>query len=120
MPLLCALRRRKRFSVRQSREATHRVNSDSRRLDALVTEMPTPLNSATYMAIQTGHLGSKTSVALGMSHPASSPPRRQRDAGRRALSPSRIALWQSWQVFTRVPPPFDSTSRLSDRTIHTG
>src|SRR5213595_17329 len=85
--------------------ATHKISSDVRRWDALATEMPTPLNNATYIATQAGHLGSKTSVALGMIHPAISPPRRQRDAGRGALPRSRVAIWQQWRVFTRAPPP---------------
>jgi hypothetical protein len=53
-------------------------------MDALATEMPMPPNSATYIATQTGHLGSKTSVALGMIHPAISMARRRGDAGRAA------------------------------------
>jgi hypothetical protein len=67
---------------------------DIRRLAALATEMPTPLNSATYAATQAGHLGSKTSVALGMIQPTISPRRRNRDAGRGALPGPLVAIWQ--------------------------
>jgi hypothetical protein len=64
------------FSARQSSAATHRISSDVRRFDAVATEIPTPLNSATYAARQAGHLGSKTGVALETTHPAISPLRR--------------------------------------------
>src|SRR5579859_2206806 len=77
--------RRRRFITSQNSAARHKVCSEVRRMDALATVMLTPLNSATYAPTQMGHLGSKTKVALGMSHPAASPPRRMRDAGRRAL-----------------------------------
>jgi hypothetical protein len=71
-----------RFNARQSRVATHKTSRDVRRFDALATEIPTPLNSATYAARQAGHLGNKTSVALETNHPAISPLRRHRSAGR--------------------------------------
>ena len=52
-----------------------------------------------------GTFGRKTSVALGMIHPAIPPSRRQPDAARGALSRFRVAVWQQWRVFTRAPPP---------------
>src|ERR1700730_18805545 len=88
--------RQSRFNARQSKATTHRTSRDIRRLAALATEMPTPLNSATYAATQAGHLGSKSSVALGMIHPAISPLRRNRDAGRRASSRPRFTIRQQW------------------------
>src|ERR1700730_14812540 len=91
--------RQSRFNARQSKATTRRISRDIRRLAALATEMPTPLNSATYAATQAGHLGSKTSVALGMIHPAISPLRRHRDAGRRALSRPPVALSQRRRAF---------------------
>jgi hypothetical protein len=73
-----------------------RISAVVRRVEALASEMPTPLNSATYAATQIGHFGSKTSVALGMIHPTISPPRRQRDTGRRApvCAARSVVVWQ--------------------------
>jgi hypothetical protein len=70
------------LTARQSNVATHKTSRDARRFDALATEIPTPLSSATYAARQAGHLGKKTRVALETTHPAISPLRRHRSAGR--------------------------------------
>src|ERR1700679_1882658 len=86
LALFRAASRHRRFSARQSSTVMHKISSEVRKWEALANEMLTPLNSATYAATQRGHLGSKTSVAPGMIHPAISPPRRQRDTGRRASS----------------------------------
>jgi hypothetical protein len=59
---------------------------------AVGKEIPTPVATATYAATQAGHLGSSASVALGMIQPASSPPRRNRDAGRPALMSARMLI----------------------------
>ena len=41
----------------------------------------------------------------GTIQPAISPLRRNRDAGRRALSLPRGSIWQQWRAFTGAPPP---------------
>ena len=43
-------------------------------MDEPANEMAAPLNSATYSSTQAGHLGSKTSVALGLIHPTTYEP----------------------------------------------
>lgn len=63
-------------------DATHNTTSVARRQVAVGNEIPMPVASAIYAATQTGHLGSSASVTLGTIHPAISPPRRNRDAGR--------------------------------------
>jgi hypothetical protein len=111
--------RHSRFNARQSKAATHRISRDIRRLAALATEIPTPLNSATYAAIQAGHFGSKTSVALGTIQPTISPRRRNRDAGRGALSWQRVAIWQQERVFTVAPPLRGNMIQRSQKADHT-
>lgn len=86
--------------------------------------MPAPLNRATYIATHAGHLGNKISVALGTIQPASSPPRRQRDAGGGVRPAFRVAFWQLGQVFTGgyaewqqdlagpLPGPYSSWRRI--------
>jgi hypothetical protein len=66
-----------RFNVNQDNVDTERIIIVVRSVDALAIEMPTPLNNATYAATQTGHFGSKTSVALGIIQPVISPARNQ-------------------------------------------
>ncbi|MEW6302184.1 MAG: hypothetical protein AB1705_01855 [Verrucomicrobiota bacterium] len=88
-------KRRRRFSSNKlSGTATQKISSKVRRWDAVVSEMLAPLNKATYAATQAGHFGSSASVAPGTIHPASSPPRRQRAAGRRAWVSARGLSWQ--------------------------
>ena len=85
--------------------ATHKTSRDVRRFDALAREIPTPLSSATYAARQAGHLGNKTSVALETTHPAISPLRRNRSAGRRAhgtFSWSRVGIGRQRGAFAHV------------------
>jgi len=65
------------------------------------------LEPARRIAIQT----SSANVALGTVQPAIASPRLQRNAGRRPLSRSRVAVWQRWRVFTRAAPPRGNTSR---------
>jgi hypothetical protein len=60
----------------KTRDAMHNTTSVARRYVAVGIEIPMPVAKATYAATQTGHLGSKASVALGTIQPASSPPRR--------------------------------------------
>ena len=89
-----------------------RINSPARSLDALATEMPTPLIRATHMATQTGHLGSNTRVALGTIQPANSPTRRQRK-GRRGASPQRcVAIQQQRHPFIPASPTRRNMTRL--------
>ena len=73
-------------------DATHKTTSIARRYVAVGKEIPMPVARATYAATQAGHLGTSASVALGTIQPAISPPRRNRDAGRRALSPARVLI----------------------------
>jgi hypothetical protein len=75
-------------------DATHNTTRVVRRHLAAGKEIPMPVASAKYAATHTGHLGSSASVTLGTIQPAISPLRRNRDAGRRALSPARILVWQ--------------------------
>lgn len=75
-------------------DATHNTTSILRKYVAAGTEIPMPVARATYAATHTGHLGSSASVALGMIQPAISLPRRNCDAGRRALSPACVLIWQ--------------------------
>src|ERR1700730_10879630 len=111
--------RQSRFNARQSKATTHSISMDIRRLAALATEMPTPLHSATYAATQAGHLGSKTSVALGMIQPTISPRGRHRDADHRALLRTRVARWQQELVFTVAPPRRGNTIQRSQKAAHT-
>jgi len=78
----------------KTNDATHNTTSIARRYVAVGKEIPMPVARATYTATHAGHLGSNASVTLGTIQPAISPPRRNRDAGRRTLSRSRIAVWQ--------------------------
>ena len=88
----------------KANDATHNTTSSNRRLAAVGKEIPIPVARATYAATHTGHLGISASVAPGTIQPAIAPTRRNGDAGRRALSPSRFADWQQSQAFTCVPP----------------
>ena len=85
-----------RLAAMKTNDATHTPTSIARRCVAVGKEIPMPVARATYAATHAGHLGSSASVALGMIQPAISPPRRNRDAGRRTLSPARILIWQQW------------------------
>jgi len=78
----------------KTNDATHKTTSVARRYMAVGKEIPMPVARATYTATHMGHLGIRASVALGTIQPANSPPRRNHDAGRRALSPARVLLWQ--------------------------
>jgi hypothetical protein len=66
----------------KSNDTTHNATSTARMYVAVGNEIPMPVARATYAARQTGHLGSRASVAPGTIQPAISPPRRSRDAGR--------------------------------------
>ena len=66
-----------RRTTRPVTMARHKTSSDVRSLAALATDMLTPLIRATYIATQTGHFGSKISVAPGITQPAISPARRE-------------------------------------------
>ena len=80
----------------KTNDARHNTTSVTLRYLAVGSEIPMPVARAKYAERQTGHLGSNASVALGTIQPAISPPRRNRDAGRRTLSPARILIWQQW------------------------
>src|ERR1041385_6453236 len=88
----------------KANDATHKTTSIARRYAAVGNEMPMPVARATYAATQAGHLGRSASVVVGTIQPAISRPRRNRGAGRRALSPARVLIWQQWRAFTRAPP----------------
>jgi hypothetical protein len=78
----------------KANDAMHNTTSVARRYLATGREIPMPVASAKYAATHTGHLGSSASVMLGTIQPAISPPRRNRDAGRRPSSPARVLVWQ--------------------------
>ena len=82
----------------ETNDATHNTTSIARSYVAVGKEIPMPVARATYAATHAGHLGSSASVAVGTIQPAISPPRRNRDAGRRALSPARVLIWQQWRI----------------------
>src|SRR6267378_3183521 len=83
-----AIKLRSRLAVMKTNDATHNATSIARRYVAVGTDIPMPVARATYAATQTGHLGSSASVALGTIQLTIFPPRRNRDAGRRASSRS--------------------------------
>ena len=105
------LKLRRRLAVIKTKDATHKTTSVARRYVALGNEMPMPVARATYAATHAGHFGSRASVALGTIQPAISPPRRNRDSGRRVLSLARVWIWQQWPAFMRQPPPRGNTNR---------
>src|SRR5262249_26695497 len=84
------------------------ITSSVRRCAAVDVEMPRPVASATYATTQAGHLGSSASAPLGTIHPAISPPRRQRDPGRRtaALPDGPVPVWRAGWAFMNPPPAF--------------
>jgi hypothetical protein len=89
-----AMKRRTRLAAMRVNDATHDITNSDRRCPAVDMEMPRPVASATYAATQAGHFGRSANVAPGTIHPAISPQRRNRDAGRREMSRARIAVWQ--------------------------
>jgi hypothetical protein len=78
----------------KTNDTTHNATSIARRCVAAGKEIPIPVARVTYAATHTGHLGSNANVTLGTIQPAISPARRNRDAGRRTLSPARGLDWQ--------------------------
>src|SRR5260221_10513443 len=109
---LRATKLRARLAAMKPNEATHNNTSIVRRYEAVGKLIPTPVARATYATTQAGHLGSNASVAPGRIQPATSPPRRNRDAGRRAWSSARVS--QQWRAFMGAPRPRGNMSRHSE------
>jgi hypothetical protein len=90
-------RRRRRPVARYASDTRQTVTSPIRKWDAVEAESPTPVPSAIYAAMHTGHFGNSASTVPGIAHRASSKQRRTNrgrlgSVGRPATSPRSLSV----------------------------
>src|SRR5688572_28237311 len=84
--------RSRRFTIKKSNDATQRNSSAQRRLVAVESDRPNPVQSVTCAARQAGHLGTNTRTALGRAQAKISRTLRTHGGAFRSLAASQQAL----------------------------